>query len=131
MSDEFLQWARTCANTLGLSDWEVEIREESLPDDTLGRCFVSRARLHARILIGESFVEASPEEQRATMVHELLHCHYAPLVEIVEETLPALLGKPAYHVFECSHDLALERCLEAQAVAFANLLPLPPDVDGE
>jgi hypothetical protein len=127
MTEEFMEWVRTCANTLGLSDWEIEVRRESLPDDTLGRCFVPRARQSARILIGDTFAEASREEQRATIVHELLHCHFAPLVEIVEESLPMLLGKPAYHSFETAHDLALERCLEAQAVAFANLLPLPPE----
>jgi hypothetical protein len=126
---EFLRWVGEIACAIGLSEWEIEVKVEELPEDVLARCHVPRARQAARIVIGTEFLAGSAEEQRATMVHELMHCHFAQVVEVTEESLPAILGRPAWTIFETGHDLALERCLEAVAVAFAAKLPLPPEVE--
>jgi hypothetical protein len=127
MTGAFIEWVRTCANTVGLSAWEIEVVREELPKNVIARCRVPRARQFGEVVVDDEFFDLTPEEQRATIVHELLHCHFAQITEVVEESLPVMLGKPAYHVFEVAHDLALERCLEATAVAFAEMLPVPPE----
>lgn len=127
MSDEFNRWVGSLADAIGLREWEITILRGELRDDVIARCNVPRARQAAEITLGDEFFKETPEGKRATIVHELLHCLFAPIGEIVDESLPALLGRPAYNTFETAHDLATERCLDAIAVSWARLLPLPPE----
>ena len=86
-------------------------------------------RDEAKIILGDSFRELSPSEQRDTIVHELLHCHFATVDEYVSDTVPVLIGKPAYTAWESAYDLMQERAIDNVAVAISALgvIPLPPE----
>lgn len=129
MTEALIHYVHECARAIGLSEWEIEVVRDGLPEHVFARCDVPLARQAAKITFGPQFFESSPEEKRATILHELLHCHFAQITEVVDESLPALLGRPAYNVFDNAHNLALEGCLDAIAVSVARLLPLPPEVE--
>lgn len=121
------EWCRSIANTLGLSEWAFHLEyDESLPDDVYARVKPAHARQAATIIVGKEFAAATPEEKRATIVHEFLHCHLAQSDEVIHGALPELLGVPAFNAFLTGYDLSIERAVEGLAVPIARLLPLPP-----
>lgn len=127
---EFGKWVAMIANTLSLSDWTISVEwDDQLEGHYLARCIVQRARDEAKIILGDSFRELSPSEQRDTIVHELLHCHFATVDEYVSDTVPVLIGKPAYTAWESAYDLMQERAIDNVAVAISALgvIPLPPE----
>jgi hypothetical protein len=86
-------------------------------------------RRSATILLGEEYLKSSPADRRETLVHELLHLHFAHADELVSDSLGDLLGKSAYEVFESAHNLVMERAIDAVAVAIGDMgtIPLPPE----
>lgn len=129
---EYREWCRVIANTLGLTDWSFTIDyDPSLPEDVYARVKPAHARQAATVMVGDEFLASSPEEQRVTIVHEFLHCHLAASDEVVTGALPDLLGTPTFQAFQTAYDLSIERAIESIAVAFARLLPLPPEPEGE
>ena len=129
--DPFADYVRVVANTLGLTDWEIKVRWGDLPDDTLARVHPSYARRSAEIIFGEAFLNSRPEEQRDTVVHELLHLHFSMADELVSDTLPSLLGSPAFKAFENSLDLAMEYAIDAIAVGIGEMGVIPTPPEGE
>jgi hypothetical protein len=119
-------------NTLGLTDWGISIEWHELPDDTFARIDCAHARREATIALGEAYLKSSPESQRETLVHELLHCHFAPGNEYIDSILPATLGAQTYKTFAQAHVLFEERAIDAIAVAIADMgiIPTPPTEEG-
>jgi hypothetical protein len=129
----FEEWVRIVANTLNLTDWTISLEwDDTLEDNYLARCIVQHARNEAKIILGKSFLELSPSEKRDTIVHELLHCHFATVDEYVSDTIPVLIGKPAYTAWESAYDLMGERAIDnvAMAISAIGAIPLPPE-EGE
>jgi len=121
-------YVRVLANTLGLTDWEIELEQGcDLPSDCLARVHVPTGRRIATIKLGDQYETISREDQRATLVHELLHCHFDPLTDLNVRTLPDGLGAAAWDVFQEAHELLLEQAIDATAVAVAEFLPCPPE----
>lgn len=124
------EYVRVVANTLGLPHWNISIEnDDSLQEGTFARVYVAHARAEALISFAPSFHASSPEERRATIVHELLHCILWPLEEYIEDSIPQLIGKPAYTVFESGFNLLTERAIDPLSVAIADMgsIPLPPE----
>lgn len=124
-------WIEYVKPYFGLTDWTINLSWTELPPNTFARINTAYGRREATILLGEEFLKSSPESQRETLVHELLHCHFAPLDEYVGDSLPPLLGKPAWTAWETAYDLFEERAIDALAVAVADMgtIPLPPEED--
>jgi hypothetical protein len=120
-------WVRVAANTVGLTDWDFELVDEHLPNDVMARINIPTGRRHARIMLGEQYHLSTPHEQRATIVHELLHCHFDAVGDLATRTLPDILGLAAWSVYEEANELLTEQAVDAIAVAFAEFLPLPPE----
>src|SRR5215207_4796861 len=113
---------------MGLRDWDITIiANADLPDSCLARCRIALGRKAAEIMLGAEFDKESAEGKRATMVHELLHCHFSRADEVVDETLPDLLGDPVYKTFYTGFNLAMEVSIDAVAVEWAKSMPLPPE----
>jgi hypothetical protein len=130
MSDDVSLYAyvRVLANTLGLTDWEIEVDDDAahLPADTLARVNVPTGRRTARISLGAEYANCTPEDQRNTLVHELLHCHFDTVSDLAERTLRRQLGAAAWDVYEEAQELLLEQAIDAVAVAVGEFLPVPP-----
>ena len=130
MSDDvsLYAWLRVAANTLGLTDWEIEMHDDtSLPNDVLARVHIPTGRRTAAISLSPEYHRCTPTDQRATLVHELLHCHFDPVTDFAHRTLPVALGEAAWNVYEEANDLLIEHAIDALAVAVAAFLPLPPE----
>jgi hypothetical protein len=127
-TDPLTSWLDTAAAMLGLTDWEIElVTDADLPDDCLARVNVPTGRRTAEIKVGAEFAKSSPEERRATLVHELLHCHFDPITDLSHRVLPSALGDQAWHVYDQASEMVIEQAIDAVAVAVAEFLPLPPE----
>ena len=113
------------AALLNLGQWKITISPLPPEDDALATCRVTSGQQLATIRIAQATIKADPEEQRATLLHELLHIHLWAIGEVVEHAFPAL-GTTAAGVLEAAHDLAAERAIDALALAIAPFFPLPP-----
>ena len=113
------RWApyvRQLADILRLKDWRIQVLEDLPPENALASCAPVEGRKYANLRLGECFLVDAAEEQRHTIVHELLHCHLGPMTRMIE----AHDGMPPAAM------LALEYCVDGLADAIAPLLPLPP-----
>lgn len=117
------------AGRMGLTDWcfllsveEQEVHGEGL--NTLAWVSTTPGRRHAVVHIGPDFADLSPETQRMTIVHELIHCHLAPMQDQVENDLEPHLGRAADQLFSDSFRRNLEFSVDAMATAWAEDLPL-------
>ena len=120
------KYLRTAANTLGLMDWTLEVMPDE-PDTKEAYASVSCAygRKIAAIWFQDGFEALEPETQRHVIVHELTHIHFDGMLSLAETTLPAVMGAPAFGVFEAALRERLEHGVDAVANAFAGALPLP------
>jgi hypothetical protein len=122
------EYVRTLADALGLRDWDVTLAEDhSMSEEVFADVRVPRGRKHATITLGGEYFTSSQEERRATIVHELLHCHFMSLEDLIEDTLPPLIGRPAFSMFRHGHTQIIEQGVEGVSVAIAHFLPLPPE----
>jgi hypothetical protein len=72
---------------------------------------------HASVHLGDSFWEESPEEQRETLTHELLHCHLYRLHAFIGDRL----NKADRATASSMEEIAIEQLSRI----IAPLLPLP------
>jgi hypothetical protein len=75
----FSAYLRRLADALKLSDWRVEI-DDRPPDSGRATAEVEcvYGRRYAVVRLSERFLEQPPDEQRNSLVHELIHCHLNP-----------------------------------------------------
>jgi hypothetical protein len=80
----------------------------------------------ANIRVDTSFPDTSPEEQRNTIIHELLHCHFSMAQSVITDDLwdRRLLSQDAYSTFEASYRRAQEFGVDGVAMAIAQFFPL-------
>ena len=92
-------WLRQWQRALRLQDWEVKVaarRERAMHSDDCEGCnryqpALKRASIHIRDVLDDPEDADFPPDPEATIVHELLHLHFAPfyvtkgLVNIFQE----------------------------------------------
>lgn len=87
-------YVRNRARELGLSDWDIVIEREPCDDDTaFAENATTPGRRYAKIKLCKRFRELTADEQRSTIIHELLHCHSAGIEHFLHADLkehPAL-----------------------------------------
>ena len=114
----FAEYVSRIAGDMRLRDWKLFIGED-VPsgDDTTADCYPIPGRKYATIRFSESFLRDTPEDQRHTIVHELIHCHLAQIQRVIEVKLDndAIVRNQ------------LEYAVDALADVIAPLLPLPPE----
>lgn len=126
-------WAHRYINSmkklLHLSDWNIMLKNEPCASDALAETDVITGQHLAKIYLSKNYVKDTPENFRATIVHELLHCHLSPISELSVEILKPLadeLGgsrviKSAINGIEYE----TERSIDAISEAIAMYFPLP------
>ena len=110
-------YVRQIAELMGLSHWTVRVIDRPSGDDHADVDRIN-GRYLAIIQFGSAFLRDTPEGQRDTVVHELLHCHLAMQDYVAWENLPDPL-KPVFRK-------ANEYAVDLMARAWSALLPLPP-----
>lgn len=117
-------YARELAGALRLADWTITVSAESAGRDAYASIDTDPGKV-AVLCLGPPFWRATPEVQRATIVHELAHCVFAPMALTLQQ-LGAMLPDGRGRALEVSlldveHEVIgwLEHVLSPS-------LPLPP-----
>lgn len=135
---ELQRYVRSVADELGLQHWhlEVEVTDEHPPADTLisdaeeddwpaaATCDPIPGMHRATLRFSTGFREESPEDQRETVVHELIHCHLADLYEFGRKGMSDLVHQSVYDMFMYGFSLAWEHAVDGMARAWSPKLPL-------
>ena len=114
---------------LHLSDWTIVMQNEPCSSDCLAETDVITGQHLAKMYLSKTYTKDTPENLRATIIHELLHCHLSPISELSEEILKPLadeLGgsrviKSAINGIEYE----TERSIDGISEAIAPYFPLP------
>jgi hypothetical protein len=124
-------YCRDLADALELRDWTVlvTVDEPDSPARPDGKVWqASSESTPGRKLVELTFAPDSRdwrlEALRSTVAHELIHAHFAPLIEMIRVDLFAHLGRPAYEIFCDGTTRWLEYGVDAMADATAKHLPL-------
>ena len=114
----WVPYIRDIADRLRLRDWTVRVKDdgpEGRDDHASVQCVYGRKL--ANIRLSDEFLGDDPEEQRHTVVHELLHCHLVDGWWYAHGRLDDA-GRDAFTRF-------MEKGIDGLADAIAPLMPLP------
>ncbi len=107
-----------------LRDWRICLLPEPAEDDSCGQIKVIYGRKVAEMRVNSRFREYTLENQRDTIIHELVHCHLESPCNMVQNDLEALLGSATDGVFWEGYKRQMEYAVDALAKAIAKHLPL-------
>jgi len=120
----YRDWTIRCYQMLGLDHWNIAIQCAPCSDDAKAECWRAVHQYQAKLRFSDEWFDADPEEQRQTLIHELLHCHLRPVWE-VWQMVEAPLGTTAWGMFSRMSEIAEETTVDGLARAIAPLFPLP------
>lgn len=119
-----LNYIRWAANELELRDWTITLDRAPCASNLMGHVHCTNGARDLQIAVNADFKDYTPEEQRETIVHELVHVHWDPCWKMVQSDLGDALGKPVYYVFCDSYRRAMEYGVDGLAKAIAKHLPV-------
>jgi len=121
---ELLRYIRWVADELELRDWTLTLLDTPAPADALGHMSETYGRKVAEIQVCSDFRNLDAEQQRHTIVHELVHCHLASPTNMVLNDLEEELSDTADRIFWSGYKRQIEYSTDALASALAKHLPL-------
>lgn len=117
------EYLRTAADKLGMRDWTINVEHAPSKPDLGGSVEIYYGRAIADIKLATVFRDYDEIDQRETLIHELLHIRRQKIRGLMDETLPELMGKPAYRTFYEAFRLLDEEATDADAHAIAGFFP--------
>jgi len=128
-------YIRDTADTLGLRDWEFTLGREHPSDDGIGAMVIPvEGRKFAKIQVCADFRECASEKQRGYIVHELIHCHFAPATDMLRVELPnsGCILQSVYDILWGTFKRLMEYGVDGLESAISNNYPLIDwgDADG-
>jgi hypothetical protein len=118
---EYIRWV---ADALELRDWTITLDHEPCEEHLMGHVHCTNSARNLSIAVNASFLDYTPEDQRETIVHELVHAHWETCWKMIQGDLGDALGKPVYYVFCDSYRRAMEYGVDGLAKALAKHMPL-------
>ena len=118
------EYVRSVADTMELRDWRIEISDEPAPVDSHGHVTNTYGRKLAVIRFAADFRSLDAEQQRHTVVHELVHCHLESATNMVLNDLESHLSKQSDQLFWEGFKRQIEYGVAALAYALAKHIPL-------
>lgn len=109
---------------LGLRDWEFLFEPTPSDDGTMAQVTPTYGRRLAVVAFCADFHHKTREEQRQTVVHELLHVHFAAEAQAVIDATKQLSPSAAAIALD-AYRMGHEYGVDALADAIAPLFPLP------
>lgn len=116
-------YVRQVADQLGLRDWTFSILEDPCSDDSCALCTPTYGRRLATLEFCAEFRNHDAATQRHTVVHELLHCVFAPEQDHVRLGLVKHLSQSTYDAFYEAYQLMHEYAIDGLADSVAPLMP--------
>lgn len=122
--NDILDYVAYAKGELGLRDWTINIRFDIPKGDRRGGTNYSYfGRKVADLRFPKNFHKQGANEIRSTIVHELLHCHFAPLVNAADNYKRAFkLTKKTAEVHDLMFTQNMEYCVDAIATEWADNL---------
>jgi hypothetical protein len=116
---KFVPYLVSLKNQLNLKDWEAKISDEHpYTDNALAQVDMPFGRKLFIIRLSDAFLVSTREEQRRTLVHELIHVHFSPAHDLAMDQLEKELKSPFQRMVEYGVD--------GLADAIAPFFKLPP-----
>lgn len=124
-----VRYVNKLKNMMGLSHWTILMQAKPCNADALGETEVVHGQHLAKMYLHKDFRKDTPEDLRATIVHELLHCHLAVIEEAVDEVLkpdPEDAKSKAVHKMVLSLiQYENERVIDSLSESMGKWLPTP------
>lgn len=120
---DWAPYVRQVADQMGLRDWNFEVSHGPPCHDHDGRMSMAEiepvyGRRYAVMWLSDFFLNSSRQEQRDTIVHELVHCHCAMAQQIALDEL-----KPS---IQRQYMIGQEYAVDGLASVISRFMPLPP-----
>lgn len=109
---------------MNLGQWKIELSDVPSEEDALAEIEVSENLWQAKIRVAHGFFKEKQDEQRDTIVHELIHVHTAG-IERARDRMEKTLGDLAWPIFQASMENEVERAVDALAKVVSQSVPLP------
>lgn len=121
------RYVRECADLLGLKDHHPSVEREPPKDDGSVACIWTLPDVvHSRVYLSSHFLTvSSPDEQRATIAHELLHIHLAIIDAHVRFGVRNLEKDSLVEALPELIEQDIEMVIDRLSYVVAPLLPLP------
>ena len=125
-----VRYVNKLKNMMGLSHWVIMMQTKPCHPDALGETEVIHGQHLAKMYLHKDFRKDKPEDLRATIVHELLHCHMAIVSEAVSEVLKPDPDSPnkdntVNKMVTSLIDYECERIIDALAESMGKWMPTP------
>jgi hypothetical protein len=117
-------YVAACLPVLNLGNWKVTILTDVAPEDRYADIEPNDQAQTANLRVGNLFWAQKPEEQRLTIVHELIHLHLCRLDQTVDRLEP-VLGSAAWAPWAAVYEDVYERATDAIAEILATQVDLP------
>jgi hypothetical protein len=118
-------YVRFLANLMGLPHWKIHIEAADGHGDAYAEIFVTDNRAVAVMRLYPPFFQASEEDQRHSLVHELLHPRLHP-VRVHFDALRPTLGGLLFDPLKKGQDDCVETIVDGVADFLSPLLPTIP-----
>lgn len=112
-------WVRRAADAMGLRDWLIRVTAHGTKHESYAESFLQDAAEDAWIAVGEEFAKYTPDDQRNSLIHELLHCHFQPVTRMAEKLWDQELGRRTEAILEQAVSLTEERSIQRLATGIA------------
>lgn len=119
-----VEYTRQLAVAMGLGGWHIEESADPASEGCLAEIEPTYGQRHAKLALCATWEELPKEEQRNTIVHELLHVALAPLSQLAFDIVEAL-DEGAAKTARASLNLSEEYIVDALAEAWSPYMPLP------
>lgn len=113
------------AARMGLGSWHITIEDGEVAPSRYAENLLWGERLRGDITLNRNWIPSSRADLREVLVHELLHCHFAPLDQQIN-SLETVLGALAFGPMIRQFDQDEEKAVQQIAHWWAPSLPLPP-----
>jgi hypothetical protein len=110
---------------LRLSDWTIELSRVQAAADEAANIEAVYGQKRAVMCLGPTFLNLSIEDQRQTVVHELIHCHLQAATDVVRRTNDYALSEEGAEIAWIGFMGEVEYATDGLADAVAPFLPLP------
>ncbi len=124
----FVRWAATIAHDL-CPGWQISLHfgdpgEAADASEAAAKVSCVWGRRSAHITYSPEIFKLDAEEQRYIVVHEFVHIPFYGVTQLVEATIPPLVGKLAWEAFQPGLTKTEEDATDAFAHAIAGFFPL-------
>ncbi len=116
---------RLIADSLGLRDWTINLNYE--PDENpnaLASVSCTYGRRIATVTFCSDWWERDLHERHHVLIHEMLHVVTDPVRTYLDETLPTLIGQPAWTAIREAVRQHEEHAVDQLASALAPYVPV-------